>query len=482
MKKFYKRLNNFLSILYFVLTASFKPNKLKSILAASKLALGSTLDVAALLILTKILSNGSITISGGTKYIPYEFDPMTIGILQGMIIVLVLFTISALCGYSANTLVLKLSVDLEKRLTEKYLSYLGGETGLKSLIESKQDFKDLSRVLMSSPRLAGRLLKQLYSLIHPTLKSIALLFALLVLDIKTTMLILTLLIILGYVQYIINRRAANYSRMFDSAQRTSRLIIKDILKESILKAGQSSNRNLSLWSNKDIGQALKAYRMRTQVTEESKLATNISKSMLIMCVFLLSFSFAPAGLSEKEILSSLIHYVPALAFFIISLQSVLAGITNISRFYPQVSNYHQATNNYSSNLLNSLYIPVQHSNNIPLGKPRKIFIISGVKQAFNSHLHLLSILKKKQCSLADKNTVSLTTSTVDSIKEFHKINSIEDNTLSIIYISSRVAKEIKSYCPVYQIDKNQDALVKWKETKNEDLDDLIAADDDDDDF
>lgn len=429
-------------------------------LAASKLAIGGSLDVVSLLIISKVLSNGGITISGESKYIPFEFEPITIDVFSGISIALTLFIASALVSYSANTQVLKLSVDIEKRLIDRYFLHLSSDSGFFSLLEGNNDLKDLTRIIMGSTRLAGRMLRQIYSLIHPTLKSITLLVALLVLDTNTTILVLGLLLLLAYVQYVINRRAANYSRSFDDAQRNSRMILSGILKRSILSVGRSSNDYQPVDNNHDITKAMMMYRMRIQVTEESKLATSISKSFLIMCVLALTFSFSQEGLSQEDILTSLIFYIPALAFFIISLQSVLAGITNISRFYPQVNNYFQAIRDVDDRITVELSIPTDSDEAISLSEPRTIIIISNEKQAAPTHLKLIQILKKQKYNEKTQDSVNIVSSSVSSADEVYE-KAKEKNTVNIIYIPPKAALQVSEFYPTYHFLEDEGLLSQW---------------------
>jgi len=501
--RFFKRLKNYVDVNIYIGKQNFIAYPIGSVYSASVLILGALLQVLALLLITHILSDGVNTSNPIPTFSATAlFDSFSLSFMEGAILTTGIFLVAALCTYSGETLVLKLAVELEINLIKNIFNYLGTISGGIQIIEKKYTLLYLSKILSNSTRLAGRVLRLQFAIIQPFLKAIVLMIVLLLMDWDITLIILGVLLLFGLLHYKINLRAVKYSKQFEESNITARRILNLKLQSALVSLGVKSMEINDFSQERDVILNKESYRMRRQVTEESRLASDFAKAIIIL--FLLATMTEFGKLQSQHVLTSLLSYSFVLLVFLLSLQSTLVCLTNISRFHPQTSRYvnliNSSDNKKSTLSKTDLYLPIISDT----GKVRKVFlnnsstllIVSPAEKVVNTHIGILSSIKKNKKSKNHTNNYQLiakdksiknqemllpytiTTSIQDTI---NLINKNDINGLQINYISPADAKILAPNLQTLYVYSPEDSRLKpWlgKPIQNE----QITEQDENDDF
>lgn len=482
--RFFKRLKKFINVISYVGKQNFIAPPTANIYAASLLVFGGLLQVLALLLITFLLSGDANKTSLLIPSFPLAtwLEASSMSFMQTASLLTSIFVLSAFCTYWAETRVLKLATELELKLSKNLFNYLGTKSGAMQIIEKKHSLLDLIKILTSSTRLAGRVLRLQYALIQPLLKAMVLLGMLLMMDWGITLSILGFIFLLGIVQYNINLRAVKYSNQFEQSNTAARRLVKSYLESALLNLGSKSEKTHNFFYEEDILLNKKSYQMRVQVTEESMLMSNLAKAVIIF--FLLATITEFGMLQSQQVMETLLSYALVLLVFLLSIRSTLACLTNISRFYPQLSRYINlvcgSCPTISALDTNCLFIPIFSKQ----GKPLKLYlretalllIVCPPSQVANTHIGILSSIIKgspqksiyqsidneKDFNLKNKLTPLLPHSTATSAQEITDfVKNYKNNSLHIIYIMPSSAKELADTQPLYEYSHKMTRLEPW---------------------
>lgn len=473
--RFKKRLTNFLKIFNYVIRQSLRSSLLKHVYVVFLLAAGGVLQVLALLQITILLGNSdkknSIISSLPLSFLP---ENISVSFMTGVFLITSTFLIAAICTYSGESRVLRLATDLEEKLINKLLSLLSTQAGILKIISKEMPKAKLYKILLSSTRLAGRFLRLQFSLIQPLLKSIVLLAVLIFIDWALTLSILAVVLSLNMAQYLINIRAVKFSRQFEESNIKSKKFLRSKLELAVTNSNGTENEDIS--KNEFYQQNKIDYRMRLQVTEESKLVSNITKACL---VFMLLASYTNWGEDlSLPVLTALLSYALILIFFLISIQASLACITSMNRFYSQVSEYFNFIDEGqgdSSVTTANTYIPVLSKNSDEVDKiylnASRILFIQCRKDPKKIHFSLLSTIQiesqganqspidNKKSNIEQSDTLPYIFIDEESPK-INNLNQLESSNLKIAYITPQIARSQKQIA-VYEIVEEKRLLIPW---------------------
>jgi ABC-type multidrug transport system fused ATPase/permease subunit len=494
------RFVNFRRIFSYIVKQSLTNALTTHVYTATILIAGGILQVIALLQITLLLKAGSgSTGIASSLPLPLWFKDISIPFMVGVALITGTFLIAALCTYSGESRVLKLATDLEETLIKNFLNFLATREGLFTIIRKQVPIADLYILLLSSPRLAGRILRLQFALIQPVLKSTVLLVALLVLDWQTTLAVVGLLIILSIAQYKVNIRAVRYSRQFNKSNKEVKRFLKP--KIGLAITGNDTVRGITddISENELYKQNKLDYRMRLQVTEESKLASNVTKAAIVLLLLTSATNFGQ-NLSVP-VLTSLLSYALILVFFLISVQATLACLTSMSRFYSRVSLYFKFI--YGDDCQQQLskedmYVSVlskdQQLTKVYLNTTTTLFVKSQQKNLIKTHISLLRAIQIENKGPAANLIKSETNNKEQKLSDstFMPYTFIDENSslisnlglkenkgLQIIYISPEFARRQKEKA-MYELSNKEQQLIPWPNKRNS-QEELLDDDDDDDD-
>ena len=337
LSRFKIKIINFLKVFHFVINWSLKNSKIKHFSTFILLILGTMLNIIAILQITLLLNNSS-EIFSINSYIPnvLVLDNLSNSFMYSSIFIFSSFSIGAILTYLGNSQVLLLATNLEKKLTINILNLLSNYVSILNIVPFEKKREKLKQLIISSPRLAGRILRIQSFFFLTLLKSIVFLTVLTFMNWKITILSLSVFLFVIPFQYLINIRAVKFSKKFDKSNFESKKFLTSIIDEII--NGNISNNNIKNISNNKFFQQNKIdYQMRLKTVEESRLVSNISKAIILVFIFVTITNFGN-DLSFGT-LQGLLSYVLLLLVFLLSTKDLIAQITNISRFYSQVREY-----------------------------------------------------------------------------------------------------------------------------------------------
>lgn len=334
---FIARFSNFSEVFNYVIHWSVKGSKLKHFIAVFLLSMGGALNIIAILLIS-VLFNLIGEPNSINSYLPNSLSLVnfSISFTSGAILIFCTFLIGALFTFTGHSLVLRLATDLEKKLTINLFNLVKIQDVISKIFSNRSTKSKLYKSLLSSTRLSGRILRMQLALIQPLLQSVVLMTVLMIMNLKVTIYILLATIALSTIQYLISIRAVKFSRKFEKSNRESKDFLKSKI-QLILNDNNVKNLSSNILKNKSFQESKSDYRMRIQVTEESKLASSIIKACIIF-ILLVTMTKWGSDISVPT-LKTLFNYALILVFFLISLQTLLALITSINRFYPQVREY-----------------------------------------------------------------------------------------------------------------------------------------------
>lgn len=496
IRRFTTRIKSYLQIFVFIGTTNLKSYPLKNLLAISLLIMGGALQVVALLGISLLLN------SDHAETLPLNINLFATATLPlpsftiGAIIITGIFILAALFTFLGERLVLVLTTYLEENLAIKFFNYIGSPASF-GIIANKESFPQLLKILLGSTRAAGRILRLEFSLIQPFFKAILLLYILLSLKAGVTLTVLLILLISGIAQYIINLRASLYSRQFDESVLLSKTFLKSLLQTSIFSISAKNNAASDIKNNPHFQKNKNDYRLRLQVTEESKFASSIVKASIILYILL---SLTDYGNISEQSIAEVLSFSLLLIFFLTSVQTILACLTGISRFYPKTQNYIRLVldKTHQNNLVSrdKLSLPYKKKCGsielLALNSPKKLYIVLNEAKpstAFSTHFSILHLLKATDSYLPSQQPEStaepLLPYTLLSTAEAESLKSIAG--LEIVYISrALVANDHEK--DFFQLSSDSSEIISYQKNNqinhqyleafnsNDDLDDDLDDD------
>jgi ABC-type multidrug transport system fused ATPase/permease subunit len=485
--RFHTRAKNFTNVLSYIGKKNFCTYPGTTISATFLLLLTGALQVLALLLMTTLLGDNDGLAVGGSALAPITrwIGSLPISFLGMVFIITAILLTASYCTYSGECKVLKMAANLELELTKDLFVYLGTAPGMIKLIKNKFSPEYLFRVTIASTRLSARIMRLQFNLIPSLLKSIALFIGLLIIDWAMTLAVLGFMFLLGIIQYNINLRAVKYSLAFENSSATARQILKAKLDTVLLSLGGANKASSDFLQEESIVLNKDNFQMRFQVKEESRLFSSVSKAVIIFFIIATITEFGE--LQSKALLANLLIYAFALYMFVLSLQSVLMGLTGISRFYPQVNRYFRLLYEPSSAMSRDLteysfYIPIKLtggvSRKVYLSDATCLFIVTPIQRVEKDQIALLCSIgietgsphasvetikenseKKSEPLVSEEYLLPFTIS--DSTAEALEIMGDKQNRFKIIYIRPAIALELNGSHSLYEYSRDTSQLVPW---------------------
>jgi len=252
-----------------------------------------------------------------------------------------MFGLTSLFQYFSRTTSLDLASDFEERSSRRALEILSRLPDPRTPAANEILQRGGGRKVLTDARRAGMTLRRIGYAVPQVISGIGATVSVFVIDYKLTLMLTGImgLVLLGL--YPVYVRGADHSRVFERKLAKAGKVLSGML-HSFLEPGHRSEevaRQLDeLYVAGGYRQAIAAFKGRIRILEESTLVTQVGSAFVISsAVFIIGSRLLRGGMDWG-----------ALAAYVVSLRIALNGVVpvarlfaSISRFYPQLSRYHE---------------------------------------------------------------------------------------------------------------------------------------------
>ncbi|PLX66984.1 MAG: hypothetical protein C0603_09960 [Denitrovibrio sp.] len=196
--------------------------------------------------------------------------------------------------------------------------------------------KYILRLITGDSRIGGRIVRMILDTTVPLTTFLIAFSALVYMHFVLTMAVVFILLFYTFVQYKITRKASNHTLVFDKQSPIVNRTCRDILESFMLLPGREMFHDDmidDIMKSESLKKYTESYDGRISTIIDSKLASGLFTAPIIATVILL------LGLEIIETgtgWDTLVVYILALRFAMISMQSVFSQITSVNRFYSQM--------------------------------------------------------------------------------------------------------------------------------------------------
>lgn len=249
----------------------------------------------------------------------------------------VLLIFSSTCIYASNKYTLQLGRKFEIYCSSHILYLLSTNCHLTIPAEQiPERDKYMLRLVRGDSTWGNRFVINLMSIVAPAVTLLAAMAALFYLEVVLTLILLVLISFFGIIQYQINRKATTYTRSYEKYSPLAAQELRNLIRLIKQQFHQYINQGLIIGTfiKGPVKKQLDAFVGRYIIVEKSKLASGFFLAIILgLTLSVLGAEIIQGGSGWGRLLV----YIIAMRFALISLQSLFAVITSISRYYPQVS-------------------------------------------------------------------------------------------------------------------------------------------------